>query len=71
MIALKIPDKYAEQLAKRIVTTILRKGLAGSTWRDQFPEAFDDLLYYEKDMIANATDLLKRSKLPDTTLRVD
>lgn len=44
--------KAAEfELAKIIVSDILDKGLADSTWRDNNPSAYAELLEYRADMV--------------------
>jgi len=39
-----------EALSKRAVGEILDKGLADSTFRELFPQAYDDLLKHRKDL---------------------
>jgi len=36
---------------KQIVSEILDKGLADSTWREQYPQAYENLLTYREDLI--------------------
>ena len=35
---------------KEIISEILDKGLADSTFREKFPKAYDELLNYRRDM---------------------
>lgn len=37
-------------VAKRVITRILDKGLANSTWREEHPEAYEDLRGYRPDL---------------------
>lgn len=37
-------------LAHAITERILKEGLAKSTWRDRFEDAFQELLTYQEDM---------------------
>ena len=37
-------------LEQRVISEILDKGLAESTWREQYPEAYTDLLTYREDL---------------------
>jgi hypothetical protein len=43
-----------------IVREILYKGLADSTFREKFPEAYKELLFYQEDLEASARKILKR-----------
>jgi len=52
----------AETVAKKIVTEILDKGFAVSTFRDKHPEAYDELREYRADMEADVVRVLWRNK---------
>lgn len=43
-----------------IVREILYKGLADSTFREKFPAAYKELLFYQEDLEASARKILKR-----------
>lgn len=47
-------------LAHRIVKEILDKGLAESTWRDNFPEAYDALVHYRLDLEGSCRQVLRK-----------
>ena len=51
-----------ETVAKNIVTEILDRGLADSTFRDKHPDAYDELLEYRADLEASAIKILKRNR---------
>jgi len=51
-----------ETVAKKIVTEILDKGFAVSTFRDNYPEAYDELTRYRADMEADVVKVLKRQR---------
>jgi len=40
-------------LEQKVVSEILDKGLADSTWREQYPAAYIDLLTYREDLEAS------------------
>lgn len=48
------------KVANAIVDEILFKGLADSTWRDNFPEAYDHLLTFYPDMVGSAIKILDK-----------
>ena len=48
--------------AEKIVARILDQGLGKSTWRDNHPAAYDDLLNYRADMIADVETILQRTE---------
>ncbi len=50
----------AKGLATVIVNRILDHGLAGSTWRAQHPEAFEDLLSYREDITLDVYHHIRR-----------
>jgi hypothetical protein len=52
----------ATSLAKKIVQEILDKGLAVSTWRDVYPDAYENLLEYRADLEESAVKILRRAK---------
>lgn len=52
-----------EILGRRAAAEILNKGLADSTFREKFPEAYIELQYVQKDIAASITTVLNRSKL--------
>lgn len=47
------------KLAQLIVARILDRGLRHSTWRDNHPNAYTNLLEYRDDMVANAASILR------------
>lgn len=47
---------------QKIITEILDKGLADSTFREKFPEAYEELLFYREDLEASVTRILKKHK---------
>jgi len=47
------------KLSKAIVHEILHVGLADSTWRDNFPDAYAGLLEYAPDLEGSANSVLK------------
>lgn len=52
-----------ETVAKKIVAEILDKGLAVSTWRDSYPDAYHNLReWYRADLEADVVRILKRQK---------
>ena len=51
-----------ETVAKKIVKEILDKGFAVSTFRDNYPEAYDELTHYRADMEADVVRVLRRQK---------
>lgn len=53
-------DLQAEKIANRVVNDILDKGLAKSTWRDKFPEAYETLLEYRVDMVDSVQPIIKK-----------
>lgn len=56
------PEK-AKRVAKRIVASILDEGLAESTWRDAYFNAYDDLKkHYRKDMELQVQTILEKVK---------
>ncbi len=46
------------KLAKKIAAALLDKGLADSTWRDQNPDAYTELLDYRIDIENQIADVL-------------
>ncbi len=52
-----------EILGRRAADEILDKGLADSTLRDKFPEAYDELLYFRQDIAGSIAKILSRSRL--------
>lgn len=56
-----IAKAKANRLAKAVVNKILDKGLANSTWRSNNGFAYNALLQYREDMIADAEQVLLRS----------
>ena len=50
-------------LGRRAATEILDKGLADSTFRDEHPKAYDELLCVRNDIALSITAVLNRSKL--------
>ncbi len=48
--------------SKKIVNEILDKGLAQSTWAETFPDAFEQLKKYRKDMKVGTRDILIRDR---------
>lgn len=50
------------KVAERVITEILDKGLADSTWRTEHPEAYDNLVkYYRPDLEGSVERVLKRT----------
>jgi hypothetical protein len=49
-------------LAEKIISDILEKGLGDSTWAEKYPDAYDELFLYEKDMAIHADKIIKRAK---------
>lgn len=45
---------------EKVVNAILDKGLADSTFREKFPDAYDELLFYRADMEADAGRVIRR-----------
>ena len=52
-----------EILGRRAADEILDKGLADSSFRDKFPEAYDELQYVRKDIAGSIAKILRRSRL--------
>ncbi len=50
-------------LGRRAAAEILDKGLADSTFRDEFPKAYDELLQVREDIAISITAVLNRSRL--------
>lgn len=51
----------AEKAAKKIIDEVLDKGLAESTWRECYPDAYRDLLMYREDLELSAKKVLVKS----------
>ena len=51
-----------ERIAKRVVAEILDLGLAASTWRENNPKAYDDLLTCRLDIERSVQRIIGRSK---------
>lgn len=49
------------KLARNIVKEILDHGLADSTWRDKFPEAYEELVRFRKDMERSVSNKIKEA----------
>lgn len=47
--------------SEKVVIEILDNGLGNSTWRETFPDAYNQLLKYRKDMEHNVRDILIRN----------
>lgn len=47
-------------LEKCIIEEILYEGLGNSTWRDNFPEAYNALLKYAEDMENTVREVIKK-----------
>ena len=47
---------------QKIITEILDKGLADSTFREFYPKAYDELLCYRADLETSVTRILKKHK---------
>lgn len=50
-------------IAQSIISRILDKGLADSTWREQFPEAYDGLIEYRQDLEESVNEGLRGSSI--------
>jgi len=50
-------------IEQKVISEILDKGLADSTFRDNYPEAYDELLHYREDLEASVFRILKKHKL--------
>ncbi len=50
-------------IEQKIVSEILDKGLAKSTFRDNYPKAYDELLCYRVDLELSVCRILKKHKL--------
>lgn len=53
-------NKY--MIAQAVIDEILDEGLADSTWREQFPEAYKDLLDYRADLEGSVVEVLDRNE---------
>jgi len=53
-----------ETIARRIVSDILDKGLAHSTFRDKYPQAYLELLDYREDLEFAVLEKLPKSNTP-------
>lgn len=46
-------------ISEKIVSRILDKSLANSTWRDNYPEAYDDLVrHYRPDIVEDVRKVM-------------
>lgn len=55
--------KKAESLARKIVNEVVHFGLAESTWREMYEDAFQDLAFdYKDDLVAHVASILQRVK---------
>jgi len=52
-----------EVLGHRAASEILYNGLADSTFREKFPEAYFELQYVQKDIAKSITNILNKSRL--------
>lgn len=50
-------------IEQKVISEILDKGLADSTFRDLYPKAYDELLHYRADLEADVLLILKKHKL--------
>jgi len=50
----------SNKLAQKIIDDILDKGLADSTFRDKYPEAYEELLFYRVDMVTKVTKIITK-----------
>jgi hypothetical protein len=51
------------KVAIRVIKEILDAGLAESTWRDDHPKAYDDLVkYYRPDLEGSVEKVLNRAR---------
>lgn len=51
------------KLGERAANDILDYGLADSTWKELYPEAYKDLLTYRSDIAGSIEKTLNRSRL--------
>ena len=49
-------------IEQKIISEILDKGLADSTFRDNFPKAYDELLRYRVDLELSVSKTVKKHK---------
>lgn len=54
------PPPKPKTPAEKIVASILDQGLATSTWRDNNPAAYEELLKYRADLVADVDKVLNR-----------
>ena len=45
---------------EKVVNAILDKGLADSTFREKFPEAYEELLWYREDLEESVRRVIRR-----------
>lgn len=57
MSKINVVERHA--IAMRVVVEILDKGLADSTWREQFPDAYKELLEYRQDLEGSVVEILE------------
>lgn len=55
-----LESNMKSKISEKIIDTILEKGLGHSTFLDRYPDAYNDLLKYRKDMIHDAKTTLKK-----------
>ncbi len=46
-------------IAMRVIVEILDRGLADSTWRNEFPKAYRELLEYRLDLEGSVIEVLQ------------
>lgn len=49
-----------KQIAHEAIAKILDRGLANSTFREQYPEAYSELCFYRLDMEADVESVLRK-----------
>lgn len=52
----------AKRTAEKCVNQILEHGLAWSTFREQFPEAYEELLKYKQDIVSDIEKVILKEQ---------
>lgn len=55
-------NQVVKTMYEEIVSEILDTGLGWSTFRDNYPEAYNNLLYYRRDMEESVKKVLEKKK---------
>lgn len=61
-----LAELFALLVAERIVDNILYRGLSHSTWRDAHVDAYQDLINYRADIVAQVTADLQAYGIAET-----